>query len=324
MTNDKLYPQPVYKAAFEATKSTGIHLHDEDYQRTRVIMDSSGAPDELLPPTIVEEKVIQAGVNNTSSVTLTIVRPVGSENETLPGLIFFHGGGWVLGSFKSHEKLVKDLAVQAHVAVVFVDYSLSPEVRFPVAVEECYSSTLWVHENAASIKVDPTKLAVAGDSAGGNLSAVISILLKQRGHGDVVKGQVLLYPVTAQRRDHYESYQTYGDGDYLLSVKDMIFFMEAYIGSSEVPNDVRVAPLLANEEELKGLPPALVLTAECDVLRDEGEEYARKLTFAGVDTCCVRVIGTSHGWAIIPIETSQYRQTIALIKSFLTKDAYGL
>ncbi|CAO3600259.1 unnamed protein product [Absidia cylindrospora] len=324
MTITKYPCHPVYQAAFEALNKLGFSLSAPDYEQTRHLWNTKPLPEGVvLPESIVEEKVITAGLDN-QLVTLTIVRPAGTENEILPGLVFFHGGGYVLGSYRASEKLVKDLAKNAHVAVIFVDYSLSPEVKFPVAVEECYSSVLWLHENAASIKVDPSKLAVGGDSAGGNLSTVISILLKQRNHGGVVKGQILFYPVLAQSSEHYESYQVYGDGDYFLSRDDMAFFFNAYLDGGEVPNDVRCAPLLATLNELKDLPPALVLTAECDVLRDEGEEYARRLTDAGVNACCVRMMGAVHGYATMPLDTPQYRRSMSLVSSFLKNDAFGV
>ncbi|ORZ26216.1 alpha/beta hydrolase fold-domain-containing protein [Absidia repens] len=319
------YPcHPVYQATFEAMNKLGFRLSSPDYVQTRHIVDTKPLPEGVvLPESIVEEKVITAGLDN-QSVTLTIVRPAGTENEVLPGLVYFHGGGYVLGSYHGSEKLLKDLAKSVHTAVIFVDYSLSPEVKFPVAVEECYSSVLWLHENAASLKVDPSKLAVAGDSAGGNLSTVTSILLKQRNHSDILKGQVLLYPVVAQSSVDYESYKVYGDGDYFLSRDDMAFFFNAYLDGQEVPKDVRVAPLLATLDELKDLPPALVLTAECDVLRDEGEEYARRLTDAGVDACCIRTIGAIHGYLTMPLDTPQYRRSISLITDFLKNDVFGI
>jgi acetyl esterase len=147
-------------------------------------------------------------------------------------------------------------------------------------------------------------------------------MLKQRGHGDVLKGQVLIYPVVDHAHAHYESYHAYGGGDYLLTHEDMVFFMEAYYGSKEASKDIRSAPLLATLEELKGVPRALVLTAECDVLRDQGEAYARHLTAAGVDAVGVRLIGATHGFATVPIETPQYRQSLTLITNFLNKEAF--
>ncbi|KAI8093789.1 alpha/beta hydrolase fold-3 domain-containing protein [Halteromyces radiatus] len=315
----KVTPSPIYQSSIEAFKKSGFSLSSPDYQQTRAITNSLPLPDGVvLPKALVEEKVIPAGVDN-HNITLTIVRPIGTENEVLPVIIYFHGGGWVFGSFKTTEKLVKNIAVNAHVAVVFVDYSLSPEVRFPVAVEECYSSILWVHENAEMIKVDPSNLVVGGDSAGGNLSAVTSIMLKERGHGNVVTGQILLYPAVTHHRQHYESYNLFGNGEYILSHSDIAFFGNAYFGNDKRPNDVRCAPLLATLDELKGLPRALILTAECDVLRDEGEDYARRLSEAGVDTCCMRMIGTIHGYATSPLETPQYLQTLNMISAFLNK-----
>ncbi|KAI8083013.1 alpha/beta hydrolase fold-domain-containing protein [Halteromyces radiatus] len=316
----KVTPSPIYQALFETLQKSDFDVTSPDYQKTRATADSLPLPDGVvIQKAVVEEKVIPVDNHN---ITLTLVRPVGTENEVLPAIIYFHGGGWLWGSFKTHEKLVKDIAVNAHVAVVFVDYSLSPEVRFPVAVEECYSSILWVHENAEMIKVDPSNLVVSGDSAGGNLSAATSIMLKERGHGNVVAGQILIYPGVAQHRQHYESYNLFGNGDYILSQKEMVFFLNAYYGNEKPPKDVRSAPLLATLDELKGVPRALILTAECDVLRDEGEEYARRLTEAGVDTCCTRMIGAVHGYASFPADTPQYRQTLNMISAFMNKRLY--
>jgi acetyl esterase len=152
---------------------------------------------------------------------------------------------------------------------------------------------------------------------------IIVVMLAQRGHEDVLKGQILMYPVLALERQDFDSYQTYGDGDYFISRKNCDYFYQAYCGEAPFPADVRLAPLLATLDELKSVPKALILTAECDVLRDEGEAYARKLTQAGVDTCCVRIIGATHGYATAPPNTSHYRRALHMMTDFLTKDAFG-
>ncbi|ORZ09594.1 alpha/beta hydrolase fold-domain-containing protein [Absidia repens] len=311
---------PAYQAGFEAMTKAGFSIISETIEQGRIAFNKAFEGGNY-PETIVEKKVITAGLDNLP-VELTIVRPPGTENDVLPGLVFLHGGGWATGGFITSERIIKNIVTDAHVVVIFVDYRLSPEVKFPVAVEECYSSTLWVHENASTIKVDPSKLVVGGDSAGGNLSAAVSIMLAQRGHQDVLRGQILIYPCTAHDRKEYESFQTYGDGDYLLSRKDIAYFQDAYYDSDGSPADVRNAPLLATLDELKNVPRALVVTAECDILRDEGEAYARKLTEAGVDTCCVRVIGATHGFATAPLDTPLSRQALNLISNFLGKEAF--
>ncbi|KAI8334564.1 alpha/beta hydrolase fold-domain-containing protein [Chlamydoabsidia padenii] len=288
-------------------------------------------PYENLPqvaPHVIKE-IPTTAENGTGKVTLTLVRPKGSENNTLPVAIYFHGGGWILGSFKVSEKLIKDLVVKAHIALIYVEYSLSPQVKYPVALEECYSSVLWVHENASSLNVDPSNLTVFGDSAGGNLTAAISILLKKRGHNGVIKKQLLLYPAVAYTRDEYDSFKNYGQGDYILSHKAMSNMASLYHDEKHKtkhgawwtfsPKDVLSCPLLATDEELKDLPRCLTITAECDVLRDEGEHYARRLTEVGVDSCAVRVLEAMHGFTTMPLDTPQYRQALTLMTAFVNE-----
>ncbi|CAO3590307.1 unnamed protein product [Absidia cylindrospora] len=278
----------------------------------------------------VEEKVIPTNAENgTGTLKLTVLRPVGSENEILPVAIYLHGGGWCVGSLMNTEKFVKDVVVKANIAVIYVEYSLSPEVKYPVALEETYTSILWVKENAASINVDPSKITVFGDSAGGALSASVAILLKQRGHGDVLKNQILIYPAVAHNHDQYDSFSLYGKGDYVLSYDDMVYVSKLYHDSKYNkknddggwcygPENALNAPLLASKDELEGLPRCLVVTAECDVLRDESEHYARQLTAAGVDTCAVRFIGAVHGFITkTDLDTPQYRQGVQAIVDFL-------
>ncbi|KAI8080069.1 alpha/beta hydrolase fold-domain-containing protein [Halteromyces radiatus] len=268
-------------------------------------------------------------VGQPAEIDLTILRPKGTEQQVLPVAIYLHGGGWCIGSLFEAQKFVKDVVVKAHVAVIHVEYSLSPEVKYPVAVEECYSSILWIYENAASLNVDPSKLMIFGDSAGGNMSTVATILLKERGYGHVINRQILLYPAVARFRNQYDSYHHYGNGNYTLSHDEIAFFAANYHGeNSRVqleggdwtygPEEVSNAPILATLEQLKGLPRCLVVTAECDVLRDEGEEYVRRLTEAGVDACAVRIIGATHGYLTLAIPaTIQYTQTLNLVVGFM-------
>lgn len=160
--------------------------------------------------------------------------------------------------------------------------------------EEAYATLQWVLANGKDIHVDTTKLALCGDSAGGNLTVAVALMAKQRGLPDnAIKTQIAIYPATADTRDHYHSYQAFGNGEYTLTREDMKFFGDAYYGGANGGDKKWSCPLVASVEELSGLPPALVFTAEADVLRDEGEEYARKLTEAGVKTAAVRMIGAS-------------------------------
>ncbi|KAG2221491.1 hypothetical protein INT45_008816 [Circinella minor] len=232
------------------------------------------------PLDVLEEKMSIPSRDGTKEISLTITRPIGSEKKMLPVILYFHGGGWVVGSEKTHAVTRTELTVRANAVVVFVNYSLSPEVRHPVAVEECYDTLEWTSKNGASINADSSKLVVAG------------VLDKQRGL-NAVKYQVLIYPVTDDNL-YTSSYEQFQEG-YYLSRKMMKWFWDHYIPDEKDRNVITARPLHASIEELRGLPPAFVATAEADVLRDEGEAYARKLLAAGVNVTSVRVIGLIHG-----------------------------
>ena len=197
----------------------------------------------------------------------------------LPGLVFFHGGGWVIGDLDSHDDLCRDLAAQAGCAVLSVDYRLAPEHRFPAAADDAIAATNWVAANAAPLGIDPKRLAVGGDSAGGNLAAVAA--LAARDAGRPLAAQLLIYPVTDMSRFEGESYATCGEG-YGLTAGAMVWFRDHYLTDANAARDWRVSPLLASD--LGRSPPALVVTAEFDVLRSEGEAYAKRLAEAGVPT----------------------------------------
>ncbi|KAG0166874.1 hypothetical protein DFQ28_006811 [Apophysomyces sp. BC1034] len=271
-----------------------------------------------LPRPKVHETELKITVED-RQLNVTILRPLGTENDIMPAILYIHGGGWVIGSKHSYAHFIHDLCVKSHIAVVFVEYSLSPEVKFPVPVDDCYGTLEWMVANHASIKINPDKIAVAGDSAGGNMSAVLSLLDKQRGL-DAIKAQVLIYPAVSMVEEDFESYKLFGQGYYILSLDEMAYFKKAYFTDplNEL-QDIRAAPYIATTEELAGLPPALVITAEYDVLRDEGEAYARKLTEAGVDATGIRVLGTIHSYVTQPLDTPQYHHTLGLIVNHVTR-----
>ncbi|KAI8368242.1 alpha/beta hydrolase fold-domain-containing protein [Radiomyces spectabilis] len=253
----------------------------------------------VLPDVQVRDTILPTSKGD---VSVTIARP--TTNDTLPCIVYFHGGGWFTGNKYCHALIMRELAVQARAAVVFVNYSLSPEVKYPVAMEECYSVVEWLanSKNAASLQINAHQLAVAGDSAGGNFATVISLLAKRRGLGKAIKYQVLYYPVT---NDNFatESYETFQDG-FLLTRNMMKFFFDQYTTEEDRLLDT-VCPLKASTEDLLGLPPALVITAEADVLRDEGEAYARKLMQAGVKVVATRYLGLIHGFFTMSELTTQ-------------------
>jgi len=237
-------------------------------------------------------------------------------------VVYYHGGGWVLGDLETHDATCRRLANASDCIVVAVDYRLAPEHKFPAAVEDCYAAALWAAENAASLGVDAARVAVAGDSAGGNLAAVVSLLAKQRG-GPPLAYQALIYPVTDfdfQR----PSYQENAEG-YLLTRQAMEWFWRQYLNDDAEGADPLASPLRA--PDLRGLPPATVITAEYDPLRDEGEVYAERLAQAGVPTTCVRYLGQIHGFIILEHLLPAGRQALlalgATLRAALTGDLGG-
>ena len=210
-------------------------------------------------------------------IPMRAYRPLGSSPEAvLPVLVYYHGGGWTIGDLDTHDTLCRELCNLSGCAVVAVDYRMGPEDRFPAAVDDVLAATRWVRRQAASLGVDPERLAVGGDSAGGNLAAVVSIAAREAGDLPIAF-QLLIYPATDMRRGH-PSHKTNGQG-YVLTSDTITYFHDHYIDDAKHDLDWRASPLL--RKDLQGLPPALVLTAGYDPLRDEGLDYARALTDAG-------------------------------------------
>lgn len=239
----------------------------------------------------ITEKTIQ---QDGHSIKLYIVKPV-DVKAVLPAFMLFHGGGWVLGDFPTHQRFVRDLVVYSQVAAVFVEYSRSPEVKYPVAINEAYAATKWVAANGKEIGIDGNRLAVAGNSAGGNITAAVTLMAKNN-KGPEIKLQVLFWPVTNADFDT-GSYHQYAE-DRFLTRNMMTWFWDNYI-REEQRNDIYASPLKATISDLKGLPPAIVQTAENDVLRDEGEAYARKLDTAGVPVTLIRCQGMIHDYGLL-------------------------
>src|SRR5437764_3340052 len=211
----------------------------------------------------------------------------------LPVLVFFHGGGWVVGNIDSHEAMCRHLANRAECAVLSVDYRMGPEHKFPAAVEDCFAATAWTADNAAALGVDPGRLAVGGDSAGGNLAAVVSLMARDRG-GPRITSQLLIYPATDAAMRH-ESIARFAEG-YVLTRATMRWFYEQYLRAPEDAADWQASPLAA--PDLSGLPPAFVLTAGYDPLCDEGDAYAARLAASGVAVTHRRFPGQVHGFAM--------------------------
>lgn len=260
-------------------------------------LSPTDARDVLLKVQDVSVKKLEADTANiripvgpNGHTNIQIIRPK-DNNDKLPVVMYFHGGGWILGDEKTHDRLVREIANGSQAAVILVDFERSPEASYPVAIEEAYAACKYVAENDKSLNVDASKLVVAGDSVGGNMATVVAILAKERG-GPNISYQVLFYPVTDANFET-DSYNEFANG-YWLTKEAMNWFWNAYAPDENDRKKYTVSPLLASLEQLKGLPPALVITNEYDVLRDEGEAYAHKLIEAGVKTTAIRLLGTIH------------------------------
>jgi len=221
-------------------------------------------------------------------VAIRIFTPAGAG--PFPALVYFHGGGWVVCNLDTHDHTCRAIARRAEAVVVAVDYRLAPEHKFPAAVDDCYAATEWVAANAARLSVDPRRIAVGGDSAGGNLSTVMCLKSRDEG-GPPLALQVLVYPVTNLAALDTPSYQEFAENHYMTRA-DMQWFRSNYLARPEDAQNPYASPLLA--ANLRGLPPALVITGECDTLRDEGEAYARRMSEAGVEVTSTRYNGMVH------------------------------
>ena len=224
-----------------------------------------------------------------------IVRPP-HVTGTLPVILYIHGAGWVFGDAHTHDRLVRDLALGAHAAVVFPEYDRSPDVHYPVAIEQAYAVAQWIGREGTANLLDSSRMAVAGDSVGGNMAAALTLLAKERGDVSFVQ-QVLFYPVTNAAFDT-DSYEQFAEG-YFLAREGMKWFWDQYTTDASERADVTASPLRASLDQLRGLPAALIITAEADVLRDEGEAYAAKLRAAGVPTTAVRYGGIIHDFVML-------------------------
>ena len=273
-------PRPIHRFRHASLGSLPVRETREAFAG---IAAFGGAP-EALPK--VESRRIPGPAGE---IPVRIYTPQGSG--PFPVLVYFHGGGWVIGSLDTHDGVCRHLAKRAGAVVVSVDYRLAPEHKFPAAPEDCYAATLWVAENAAAIGVDARRLTIGGDSAGGNLAAAVSLMARDR-KKPAIAFQMLIYPVT----DHsYEtgSYRDNADG-YLLTKDSMVWFWDHYLRTAGDGAEPYASPLRA--QDLKGLPPAMVVTTEFDPLRDEGEAYANRLKQAGVPVKLKRYDGLIHGF----------------------------
>ncbi|MEV5915867.1 alpha/beta hydrolase [Streptomyces chartreusis] len=284
--------EPAAQAFAEATANPP-YLFDLGPAEGRKVVDEVQSG-EIAKPDVDEEWVTVAG-GPTGEVRVRVVRPAGATG-TLPVIIYIHGAGWVFGNAHTHDRLVRELAVGTGAAVVFPEYDLSPEARYPVAIEQNYAVAQWVVREGADNGLDAGRIAVAGDSVGGNMTAALTLMAKERGDVPLVQ-QVLFYPVTDASFDT-ASYRQFAEG-YFLRRDAMQWFWDQYTTEEAERAQITASPLRAGVEQLQGLPPALVITAEADVLRDEGEAYAGKLRAAGVPVTAVRYQGVIHDFVML-------------------------
>ena len=235
-------------------------------------------------------------LGNDKTLPVRIVRPHSAKAENLPIIFYIHGGGWVMGDAATHDRLVRELSVGTEAAVVFPVYSPAPEAQYPGQIKELFSVLKYLAKEAAAFGLDASKLVVAGDSVGGNMATVMALMAKEN-NGPKIIFQLLLYPVTSALMDT-ASYQEFAEGPWLTR-KAMEWFWDCYISDPSQRREITASPLLAEVEQLEGLPPALIITDENDVLRDEGEAYARKLIKAGVEVSSVRVNNTIHDFMML-------------------------
>lgn len=302
----------------------------------KALNSAGGPPLETLPPVQAREVLVGAqasvavdlsGISESEktitadgyNIKLNVVRPAGVEG-VLPVFMFTHGGGWVLGDYPTHRRMVRDLVVLSGMAAVFINYTRTPDAKYPQAVNEIYAATKWVAEHGEEIDVDGTNLAVVGNSVGGNMTAVTALKAKEQG-GPRIKLQVLMWPVTDANFET-ESYKQFG-ADRFLTTPLMKWMFDLYTTDPDERKERYVSPLQATIEQLKGLPPALIQVAESDILRDEGEAYGRKLDEAGVEATTVRYDGMIHDFGLLnglaqePAVRSLFEHAAAALKKYL-------
>jgi acetyl esterase len=262
-----------------------------DEPRSVVTALQAQTPVDLSGVDVSERRLTVAG----RTVAIYVMRPEGA-GDAVPAFIFFHGAVWIAGNFENHARLVRDLVVGSQAAAVFVEYTPVPDARFPVQLEQAYESAVWVSEHGADIGVKSDRLAVSGNSVGGNMAAAVTLMAHDRGGPNIVF-QELLWPAVDTNLDS-GSYRAFGEGRFLPRAF-MQYGWDHYAPDADDRRHRYAAPLRATIEQLRGLPPTLIQTAENDVLRDEGEAYARRLDEAGVDVTCVRYNGAIHDFGLL-------------------------
>ncbi|WP_127496073.1 alpha/beta hydrolase [Paenibacillus glycanilyticus] len=289
------------------------YLFDLGPEKGRETVDNVQAVHIAKPTVDITDLTIEGGPSG--QVSIRILRAPATTKK-LPAILYIHGAGWVFGNAHTHDRLIRELAVGAEAAVVFPNYSLSPEAKYPAAIEEIYAALQWIAENGEEHGLDTSRLYVAGDSVGGNMTAAITLMAKER-KGPQIHKQLLFYPVT-DAGNETESYKEFATG-YFLRRDAMAWFWDQYTTNREEREEIYASPLRATTEQLAGLPQALIITGEADVLRDEGEAYANKLREAGVRVTQVRFQGTIHDFVMLNAlaDTAAARGAMLLANAWL-------
>jgi acetyl esterase len=291
--------EPAAQAFADAT-STPPFIYELSPEKAREVLEDVQRSPIDKPDVDIEDLTISGGPHGRIAVRL--VKPAGIAG-TLPVILYIHGAGWVLGSPETHDLLVRNLAVGAQAAVVFPDYRRAPEAQYPSQIEEAYTTAAWIVEHGGEHALDPDRLAIAGDSVGGNMTIAVTLMAKERG-GPSFAAQLLYYPVTDAGMDT-GSYHQFAEG-YFLTRAGMAWFWDQYLPDETRRSDILASPIGASGEELAGLPPAMVISGEADVLRDEGEAYATKLRAAGVEVTATRHGGIIHDFVMLhPLAATQ-------------------
>ncbi len=293
----------------------GPPIYKLPIHEARKVLDDLQAKPVEKHPVRIDDLTLPCGPDG--KVSIRIVRPSGWSGF-LPTVMYFHGGGWILGNKETHDRLIREIATGSNAAVVFVNFTPSPEAQYPKAIEEAYAATKYIAEHGKTMHLETSRLAVMGDSVGGNMAIAVTLLAKER-KGPKIHFQVLCYPVTDANFNN-GSYKEFAEGPWLTKAA-MEWFWNAYEPNHANRKKPTVCPLHATIEELKHLPPALIITDENDVLRDEGEAYGHKLLEAGVDATIVRYLGTHHDFLLLnPLkDTPAVRSALGLINGTLQK-----
>ena len=308
--------EPESQQFVEATSKPPFLYELSPAEARKVLDDVQAAPIEKLP---IEEEwtTVPADVGD---VRVRIVRPPNTSGP-LPVILYMHGGGWVLGNAATHDRLIRELANGVGAAVAFVEYDRSPEAHYPVAIEQGYATARWITREGASHGLDPSNMAVAGDSVGGNMAAALTLMAADRGDVRFVF-QSMYYPVTDAAMDT-GSYQQFAEG-YFLTAKAMAWFWDCYLPDVTKRNEPYASPLRASDEKLATLPPAFLCVDEADVLRDEGEAYAARLRAAGVPITTVRYDGITHDFMMLnPLSPTHATRGAVAQAIAMLRDALG-